>query len=214
MAVSERLRTGAAARVLGVHVDTLRGWADEGRIPSVRVSGQRRFLLSDLNKFLGVGGHAAAVGEFREVLYVRVSGSTGQESSLAAQEAELRSVVTGQLVRVYKDRGSGLSEKRTGLTRLLRDAHAGKFDVVRVTHADRLARFGVKWLIQMLSYDGVEVVVLHEKQTTSGMDELLADFMSLVASFSGRLYGIRSKEAKDRLLSVAAGTVHDPNPKD
>lgn len=175
----------------------------------MRVAGQRRFLLSDLHNFLGVTDPVEQV--VREVLYVRVSGSTGQESSLAAQEAELLGSTTGRLVRVYKDRGSGLSEKRPGLTRLLRDAHDGKFDVVRVTHADRLARFGVKWLVQMLSYDGVEVVVLHEKQTASGMDELLTDFMSLVASFSGRLYGIRSKETKARLLSAVSATVHDPD---
>ncbi len=36
------------------------------------------------------------------------------------------------------------------------------------------------------------------------MDELLADFMSLVATFAGRMYGIRSHEARARLLDRAA----------
>jgi predicted site-specific integrase-resolvase len=35
------------------------------------------------------------------------------------------------------------------------------------------------------------------------MDELLADFMSLVSTFAGRMYGLRSKEARRRLLAAA-----------
>jgi len=36
------------------------------------------------------------------------------------------------------------------------------------------------------------------------MEEMLADFMSLIATFAGRMYGIRSKEARKRLLAEAA----------
>jgi predicted site-specific integrase-resolvase len=46
----------------------------------------------------------------REALYVRVSGTRGQESSLAAQEAELRTSACGAVIAVFKDRASGLRE--------------------------------------------------------------------------------------------------------
>jgi predicted site-specific integrase-resolvase len=51
--------------------------------------------------------------------------------------------------------------------------------VVRVTHEDRLARFGAGWL-------------------------LLEDFTSLVTTFAGRLYGMRSAAARRRLLAESA----------
>ncbi len=208
----ERVRVGVAAKRLGVHADTIRRWGDEGRFPSVRVAGQRRFLLSDLDAF--VAGGVPDPGHRREALYLRVSSTSGQETSLAAQEAELRTTATGDVVEVQRDTASGLRENRPGLARLLAHAAQGKFDVVRVTHEDRLARFGAAWIIALLDRDGVSVEILHTKGSAGGMDELLADFMSLVASFAGRMYGIRGREAKARLLASAGGKIGDTDVAD
>lgn len=68
-----------------------------------------------------------------------------------------------RLVAVYKDKGSGLRESRRGLERVLKDAEEGRFEVLAVTHADRLARFGTTWLERLLSRDGVKIEVLHER---------------------------------------------------
>lgn len=122
-----------------------------------------------------------------------------------SQETELRASSRGEVVAVFKDRASGLRENRPGLGRLLAAAAGGEFTVVRVTHEDRLARFGVGWLRMLLSRDGVAVEVLHPKGSAGGREELLADFMALVATFAGRLYGIRSRETRQRLLAEAAG---------
>ncbi|WP_371825986.1 recombinase family protein [Nonomuraea turcica] len=48
---------------------------------------------------------------------MRVSGTAGQESSLAAQEDELRRTSRTGIVKVYKDRASGLRENRNGAIR-------------------------------------------------------------------------------------------------
>ncbi len=211
----ERVRVGVAAKRLGVHADTIRRWGDEGRFPSVRVAGQRRYLLSDLDAF--VAGGVPDPGHRREALYLRVSPTSGQETSLPtlrAQEAELRTTATGDVVEVQRDTASGLRENRPGLARLLAHAAQGKFDVVRVTHEDRLARFGAAWIIALLDRDGVSVEVLHSKGSAGGMDELLADFMALVASFAGRMYGIRGREAKARLLASASGKIGDTDVAD
>ena len=77
---------------------------------------------------------------------MRVSGSSGRESSLEAQEAELRATSSGEIIKVVKDRGSGLREDRPGLNRVLAMVPDGSVTVVRVTHEDRLACFGVGWL--------------------------------------------------------------------
>ncbi|MGP4088507.1 IS607 family transposase [Streptomyces sp. KR55] len=198
----ELLRLSVAARRVGLHPDTLRVWADAGKVPVVWVGRERRFPSQALEALVeGDGGQAR---ERREALYVRVSGRTGQESSLAAQEAELRASAAGEVVAVFRDR-AGLRESRPGLDRLLRRAQNGEFTHVRVTHEDRLARFGAAWISALLARDQVRVEVLHPKAgAPGGTEELLADFMSLVASFSGRLYGIRSSQARRRLLQAAA----------
>jgi putative resolvase len=156
----EMLRTAAAARRLGIHPATLRHWADTGRIPVAWVGRERRFSTADVQALMRIPDRATDPGpsagpgaERREALYTRVSGSTGQESSLAAQEAELRAT-TGPVIAIYKDRASGLREDRRGLTRLLADAERGRFTVVMVTHEDRLARFGTGWLERLLATCG------------------------------------------------------------
>ncbi|GAA1644690.1 IS607 family transposase [Actinoplanes couchii] len=194
------VRLAPAAGYVGVDPVTLRRWADDGRVDVVWVGRERRFDTKALDVFLGV---RPGSGPRREALYVRVSGSTGQGSSLTAQEAELRTTASGEVVAVFQDKASGLRENRPGLTRLLAAAAVGEMTVVRVTHEDRLARFGVVWLTALLARSGVTVEVLHPKRSPGSREELLADFGSLVSTFAGRIYGIRSREARRRLLTAA-----------
>ncbi|MFI9158523.1 IS607 family transposase [Kitasatospora aureofaciens] len=194
----ELLRLSKAAKRLGVHPVTLRLWADSGKIPVTWVGRGRRFSSVDVEamKVTAGGGDRARL----EGLYVRVSGSTGQESSLEAQETELRATATGEVVRVFKDRSSGLREDRPGLNKLFQAVADGSVTVVRVTHEDRLARFGVGWLKRLFAVHGAAVEILHPKKT-GGRQELLEDFISLVTTFAGRLYGMRSADARRRLLA-------------
>lgn len=145
------------------------------------------------------GGESA--GRLRlESLYVRVSGTTGQESSLDAQEAELRATATGTVARVFRDWASGLREDGPGLEKLLAAAAEGQVTVVRVRHEDRLARLGAGWLRRLLAVQGAAVEVPSPK-AQGGREELLEDFVSLVTTFAGRLYGMRSASARKRLLT-------------
>ena len=44
------LRLSEAAALLGVHPDTLRRWADEGKVPVSRTpGGERRFIRADID---------------------------------------------------------------------------------------------------------------------------------------------------------------------
>ncbi|MFE3453790.1 recombinase family protein [Nonomuraea sp. NPDC059194] len=131
---------------------------------------------------------------------MRASGSSEQESSLAAQKEELRSTATVEVVKVVKDRGSGLRENRPGLNRALAMAFDGTVTVVRVTHEGRLARFGVGLLKRLFDVDGITLEVLHPTKS-GGRDELLKDCASVVTTFAGGLYGKWSAEARKRLLA-------------
>ncbi|MHB9862065.1 IS607 family transposase [Streptomyces sp. YIM S03343] len=195
----ELLRMSKAAKRLGIHPMTLRQWALDGKIPFTWVGRERRFSSVDVEN-MKRGSDSSASRPRLELLYVRASGSSGQESSLEAQEGELRATATGEIVKVVKDRGSGLKENRPGLNRVLAMVSDGSVTVVRVTHEDRLARFGVGWLKRLFAVYGVTVEVLHPKKL-GGRDELLADFASLVTTFAGRLYGMRSAQNRKRLLA-------------
>ncbi|MFJ9370140.1 IS607 family transposase [Nocardia sp. NPDC101769] len=210
--MAEFLRLARAAQRLGIHPQTLRLWADTGKIPVTWVGRERRFAAADVEAMRVVPEGGGAPRVRLEGLYVRVSGSSGQESSVAAQEAELRATATGEVVGVFKDRASGLRENRPGLNRLLAAVADGSVTVVRVTHEDRLARFGVGWLTRLFQVYGAELEVLHPKRS-GGREELLEDFVSLVTTFAGRLYGMRSAAARARLLAESgqcpAGAVPD-----
>ncbi len=60
----ERLAIGDAARIAGVAVETLRRWANEGKVPSQRTpGGQRRFRVADIEGLTRTMGDAAAPAE-------------------------------------------------------------------------------------------------------------------------------------------------------
>ena len=200
----ERYRIGEAARYLKMSIVGVRLAATQGRLPCLTsASGHRIFLKSDLDAYLGLPATAETPKPRIEALYCRISGSGDQVSSLVNQEATLRESATGTVFRAYTDQASGLNERRKGLTALLDDAAEGKFTVVRVTHKDRLARFGVAYLERCLALSGVSIEVLHAKGDSSLQEELMGDFMALVASFAGRFFNMRSRTNQRKLLQNA-----------
>ena len=85
---------------------------------------------------------------------------------------------------------------------MIRDAKAGEFGTIYVTHLDRLSRFGVIYLKQLFDEYNVQVINLYDDKKTYE-DELMSDFMNLIASFSGKYYRMRSRESQKKLLKEA-----------
>ena len=198
------MRSADAARYLQMSKVGVRKASVEGRLPhTVSASGQRIYHRRDLDAYLGRAKPEAQRRPRVEAWYTRVSGTSGQVTSLETQEQELRRTSSGELFRVYRDKASGLNERRAGLPRLLKDASEGRCTVVRVTHKDRLSRFGVLYLEQLLAASEVTLEVVNERSSFSDHEELMQDFMSLLASFSGRFYRLRSREHQQQLLNRA-----------
>jgi len=97
---------------------------------------------------------------------------------------------------VFSDIGSGLNLKRRGLRRLLDIARRGVIDTLLVTHKDKLARFGTELIINTLEDYGVNVMILNEEKNMTPQEELVSDMLSLIASFSGRVYGLRAAQLR------------------
>lgn len=193
------LKIGEVARLLGVSTSRVRDYAREGRLEfSLTPGGQRVFDRAVVDQFMGV------VPDGGCVFYVR--SSKGDRAAMDAQVQELTEAF-GQPSRVYRDAGSGLNENRKCLWRLINDAERGGFSKVCVTHEDRLSRFGVAFIGRILKDRGVEVVVLHDDKR-SNREEILSDFMAILASFSGRYYRLRSRREQNDLLDEARSTLN------
>ena len=108
-----------AARLLGVHPNTLRTWADEGRIRCMRVNsrGDRRFLLEDLHAFMleaegddpppRVVDWEAQIESISK-LGTRLNHLSSVDEIGAAICSELRQIIDYHNVRVYRVKGDRL----------------------------------------------------------------------------------------------------------
>ena len=85
---------------------------------------------------------------------------------------------------------------------MIRDAKAGEFGTIYVTHLDRLSRFGISYLQILFEEYNVDIINLYDDKKTYE-DELMSDFMSLIASFSGKYYRLRNKDSQKKLLKEA-----------
>jgi len=68
----------------------------------------------------------------------------------------------------------------------------GAFSKIVVTYKDRLTRFGYKYLENYLSEFGVQILSLNKLEDKTLESELVEDLVTIIRSFSGRLYGMRS----------------------
>jgi putative resolvase len=187
-------RANDVATLIGVSASTIRNYQHQGKLPDRRTPGnQRYFLQEDVDRLLGI------IPEEKAVFYTR--SSSGSKTSLENQEKLLSDLATP--THVYKERGSGLSEKRPQLQRLIKHAQERQFNTLYVTEPDRLSRFGRTWIEQLLEQNGVKIIYGSEPDREDLQSELLRDFMSLIASFSGRFYRLRGKEQKLALIELA-----------
>jgi putative resolvase len=199
-----------AAAMLGVHPDTLRRWDDEGRLVAERTLGNhRRYKLSVVEALQGQGvteGDDAA--EVRAAAYCRVS--SHDQKTKGDLERQVGRVTTHcvkqgyKLVAVLEDVGSGMSENRPRLRKLFKLINEHKIDRVVVEHKDRLSRFGFGLLEAYFNSHGVEIEWTDEVLGKSYEEELVEDILSLMASFSARIYGKRSAENRKRAKKAEA----------
>jgi molybdopterin-binding protein len=100
MEIDDRLRLGEAAEILGVSPETVRRWADEGRLPAERsAGGQRLVRREDVSRVLAERRRA------------------GQDRPIVAQSARNR--FPGIVTRIEKDAIVGLVEIQAGPHRVV-----------------------------------------------------------------------------------------------
>ena len=195
--MSELLNIKQASEFLNVTQDCLRKWDKSGKLkPLKTVGGHRRYVLDELKKFIGLPVEEKDKDEnVICAIYARVSsGSQKQTGDLDRQSQRLSEYCAKNNLYVkyiIKDVGSGLNESRDGFVRLTELIITKKVNVLVVEHKDRLTRFQFKFIKKMFESYGCKIIVINGADV-SDTEELADDMMSLLASFSGKLYGKRN----------------------
>ncbi|MFP3242301.1 IS607 family transposase [Caldisphaera sp.] len=183
------LRPKEACQLLGISYSTLLRWIREGKIRVVTTEGGKyRIPYSEVKKYL------ERREETRAVIYARVS-SADQREDLERQINYLMNYATAKgykVVEVLKDIASGLNTQRKGLLKLFKLVEGKNIDVVLITYKDRFTRFGFEYLEEFFSTIGVRIEVILGEEPKEATQELVEDLISIINSFAGKIYGMRS----------------------
>jgi predicted site-specific integrase-resolvase len=142
----------------------------------------------------------------RVAIYARVSSPEHRENleRQAARLVEYCAARGYQVAQVVKEIASGANDSRPKLLTLLKDTSVTR---IVVEHRDRLTRFGFHYLETLLEAQGrnVEVVNLAENDK----EDLIADLVAIVYSFTARLYGQRRAKRKTERIAAELRTTGD-----
>lgn len=133
-------------------------------------------------------------------IYARVS-SSENKSNLEKQKERLLDYCAAKGYKVTKivtEIGSGLNDNRVKLESLLLDI---SISIIVVEHKDRLARFGINYIEKLLELNNRRIEIINTND--NDRDDLMQDFVSIITSFTTRLYGQRrTKRNTEKLIKV------------
>lgn len=198
------VRIGAFSRLAGVTPQTVRAWIRAEKIDYHQTpTGQYLFTEEDVQKFLGENPENDKV-ERKWVAYAR--SSSGSKNIIQSQLNLLEEYAKNNnytIVHQISDKASGLNENRKGIKKIVDLAKNYEITDVIATRKDRYTRFGYTYLEEIFRSYGVTLHYLTEKNDTTIEEELMDDFMAIIASFSGKYSQMRSRSAKEVLLKKA-----------
>ena len=188
-------------KMLGIATKTVYKWGSAGRLDfSLTETGRRMYhrdsLIEQLDQ-LGLLLDDTGEGR-RDVIYSRVSSNEQKQKGDLDRQA-LKIIETVDDLKnplVLKEVGSGLDDKRPKLKRLIEMIEDDQVRNIYVSYKDRLTRFGFEYLKTIAELHGSKIVVLNKEdnRTSKSVEsELVEDMMELIASFSGKFYGLRSR---------------------
>lgn len=194
---------GELAKLVGKTSRTIQNHCDEGKIDFKRVNGRRNIPKSEVVRILEESKMLVKDSGKKDVIYARVSTSKQKtRGDLDRQISKASTIVVGmnpKNLEIISDVASGLNDNRRGLNRLIDMVLAGDVDRIFVLYKDRLTRFGFNYLERICSNMGAKIIVLSETESEKSIEEELAeDIVSVIHSFSGKLYGMR-KTVKDKV---------------
>ena len=176
------------AKLNKVQYRTVWNWVKAGKLQTIRTDTNRILIIEDEIKQLNVA------------IYARVSSSENKDN-LERQKERLISYCNAKGYKVEKiviEIGSGLNDNRKKLESLLLDRN---INLIVIEHSDRLARFGLNYIKKLLELNDRKIETINPQE--NDRDDLMQDFVSIIISFTTRLYGQRRTKRKTEQLIKA-----------
>jgi predicted site-specific integrase-resolvase len=197
-----------------VAISTLREWDNEGKLTPVKTFGNhRRYLVTDVLRLQGTLVEDHTKTGITVATYARVSSHEQKtKGDLGRQHDRLQvhCAAKGYTVAAsYQEVGSGMSDTRPKLLQLFKLVQSGEITKVIIEYKDRLARFNLRFLIEFFASHNVEIECVEEVLGKSYEQELVADMLSLISSFSSKIYGKRSAGRKRNKKNVDTTGIQD-----
>lgn len=181
-----------AADMLGVSTKIMRIWDNEGKLEAVRTAGgHRRYRLSEIEKLQGIHHEEIKKPDNEQ----KEKGDLDRQASRLTKYAVEKGY---HVAYVLADVGSGMSSKRPRLKRLFELVENHEITKVIVEHKDRLSRFNFGVYERFFASHGVTIEWMDSGKSKTYEEELVDDMISLMSSFSSKIYGKRSAENRQR----------------
>jgi len=182
-----KLKISEYAKLKSVTYRTVWNWIAKGLVQVEKTDTGRTFVILD---------HPER--EKKVAIYCRVS-SSENKANLESQKQRMLQFCNAKGYRVSEavtEIGSGLNDKRPKLERLLLRKD---ITVIVVEHKDRLARFGLNYIQKLMALEGRSIEIVNNVEGEE--DDLMQDFVSIITSFTARLYGKRrTKRRTEKLI--------------
>lgn len=193
-----------AMDILNVTRMTLLSWEEKDKIHPIRTpGGRRRYKQEEIDKLAGTTINDAQGKVF---IYCRVS-TKKQETAGNLQRQKERLITycydkEYQIVKVYQEVASGINENRKELEQMMKQLK--EVEKIIIEYPDRLARFAYKYIKSHCQAMGVEIEVLEENETKTADKEMEEDLITIITSFSARIYGARGERKIKQCLKELA----------
>ena len=91
-----------------------------------------------------------------------------------------------------------MNDNRKKLQKLFELVESKSIDIVFIEHKDRLSRFCFNYLVCYFQSYGVKIEMVESVIGKGFEQELVEDILSLMASFSAKIYGKRSSQNRKK----------------
>jgi len=133
-------------------------------------------------------------------IYCRVStGDQKKKGDLARQKERLVDYCVQNKLKIeyiFEEVGSGLNDKRKKLRELFTLVSTNKISKVIIEHKDRLTRFNYNIFEFFINSYGVAIECVESVLPQSFENELVTDILTIMSSYSAKIYGKRSHKNK------------------
>ena len=99
------------------------------------------------------------------------------------------------IINSYKEIASGMNDNRQILNKVFENDN---WTYLIIENKDRLTRFGFNYIKKLLNKLNKEIIVINE--TDNDNEDLIKDLVSIIYSFSARMYGLRRRKNKTEVI--------------